>query len=209
MRIEIPTPPAHPPVLLAELKTHLRIDHEDEDPALASLVAAATDAIEQATCLMLVGRVVDLYLTAWPTSADNSWWDGVRTGSVSDSNTALSLPLPVRPTRQLLGIDRMEANGSPTALDASGVYLQPGTSPALCRLRDTSWPTPGRPVDGIRLRLMAGFGDDWNSVPAALRQSVLKLAAHLHVHRGDAESAAPVESAGIASLLAPYRRFSL
>ena len=72
--------------------------------------------------------------------------------------------------------------------------------------RDTP-PAPDRPLNGIEIRVRAGFGNA-AAVPPVFKQAIKQVAAHLYTYRGDVPEQAITRS-GAAALLAPYREVTL
>ena len=69
------------------------------------------------------------------------------------------------------------------------------------------WPPPGCAVNGIGIRVLAGFGPQASDVPKPLRQAIELLVAHFYAQRGDeAGGGLPV---GLSALLDPYRMVRL
>lgn len=66
MHIDRAPRPAVPVVSLAEAKLHLRIDHTDDDDALAWMIEAATEAFEAAAQVALITRQIRVTLDRWP-----------------------------------------------------------------------------------------------------------------------------------------------
>ncbi|MCJ9428689.1 head-tail connector protein [Kordiimonas marina] len=207
MRLETLTDPTAEPLLLAEVKDHLRLDGSVEDAALGALISAARDMVERHLGLALTDRQVAVYLDAWPgETADGSpWWSGVRDGAIPALSTACHfVRLPVRPVSAIADVTILAADGTGSIWDASNYYLKPGHQPGLYRKQGAAWPAPGQVADGIRITVTAGFGPSWNDVPAAIRQALLMLVAHLYSHRGDDQGEA-LGASGAAQILLPYR----
>jgi uncharacterized phiE125 gp8 family phage protein len=61
----------------------------------------------------------------------------------------------------------------------------------------------GRPVACFR----AGLASDWNGLPEALRQGLIRLVAHLFTHRDAADAGPP--PAAVAALWRPWRRMRI
>ena len=60
------TPPAEPPVSLADAKKYLRVGHAGEDQLIADLVEAASVRLEQLAGLALVKQTRQLTWLRWP-----------------------------------------------------------------------------------------------------------------------------------------------
>jgi uncharacterized phiE125 gp8 family phage protein len=69
------------------------------------------------------------------------------------------------------------------------------------------WQKPGRALNGIGIRVAAGFGTTPDSVPEPLRQAVLRLVAHWYAHRGE-ETPPPVPPS-FEALIQPFREVRL
>jgi hypothetical protein len=49
------------PVTLSELKTYLKVDYDDEDTLIASLISGVRERVEQFTGLSLVAKTIELF----------------------------------------------------------------------------------------------------------------------------------------------------
>jgi uncharacterized phiE125 gp8 family phage protein len=162
-----------PPVSLAALKTHLRIEHDDDDDDLAAKLDAARDYIEEQT-----NR--SLSRAAWTVTFDR-------------------FPAGGRPQRlpraPLVSVDQIdyETAAGPVTLDANalaaaGYQTRTDTEPGLLLpAYGATWPTDAlnRP-QSVRYTITAGHAQ--GAAPAVARQAVLLLAGHLYETR---EAAAP------------------
>jgi len=214
MRTSTLSGPLTEPVLLDELKDHLRLDGSSEDASLGAYITTARTLVEEYADLTLVDSMLELYLDRWPRAGksglDVPWWSGTASGAISLlEQVASSALLPVRPVSDITSIAVVAADGSESVWAAENYQLSPGLEPRISLQSGRRWPVPGRKVDGIKITLTAGFGSSWNVVPASVRQAILMLASHLYANRGAAEasgSAGAVAASGAASLLAPYMR---
>lgn len=188
MTINILIQPETEPVLLGELKAQLRIDGNEENPALAGFIVSARTILENYTGLALVSRGVEITLDEFPTEGH---------------------PLPVRPISSIEGIQIITSAGSSVSWGADNYYLVPGISPSLHLHSGRQWPVPGQKKGAIRIQATAGFGENWNTVPADLQQALLLLAAYLYTHRGDDTAGNAMTASGAASLLKPYREYRI
>ena len=182
------TAPASEPVSLAEAKAHLRIAHADDDQLIASLITAARRLVEARTGLCLIAQGWTSFHDGWPQ-------DGV-------------IELPVAP---LMGVEEIGVFGEldqKAVIDPAHYIVDAASRPPRVLLRGQRlWPRPGRAVNGIGIRVTAGFGPQGADVPQPLRRAVLLLVAHFFAQRGEeAGGGLPV---GLGALLAPYRRVRL
>lgn len=180
--------PAGEPVSLAELKAFLRIDSEAEDALLTALIPAARLTVEAAAGLILMRQTWRLVRDAWP---------GERV-----------LRLPLKPVLALEAVRIVDAAGDAASLDIAGFTLDAISDPPRL-LRPADVAAPGAELNGIEIDLALGFGNSADDVPAALRQAVLRLAAHWFEHRGEEPGAAPPLPGDVVALTAPYRRARL
>lgn len=181
-------PPAAEPVSLAEAKAHLRIGHAEEDQLIGALIASARRVTEARTGLCLIAQAWTLFRDGWPE-------DGM-------------IPLPVWPVRAVEELAVFGEDGEKAVIEPSHYLVDTASRPARLVLRGSrQWQGPGRAVNGIAIRIAAGFGTAPESVPEPLRQAVLLLAAHFYGSRG--EEAGPRMPSGLDALIDPYRAVRL
>lgn len=178
----IASDPAPPPGAdaLAAARAYLRIADSGEDALLASLLGTAAGLCERFTGLALLARDIVETIPAAPC------WRRLALAPVR-TITAVSL-LDAAGTATPLGID-----GHAIDIDANGDgWVRTIASGAAARATVT---------------YSAGLADDWDGLPDALRQGVVRLAAHLHAHRDAADDGGPPSA--VAALWRPYRRMRL
>jgi uncharacterized phiE125 gp8 family phage protein len=168
------------PVSLAELKQFLRIGTSEEDALLAGLVRTASELCERFTRLALIEREVEERL-----AAAGVW-------------TRLSLA----PVRAILGVSVLDEAGAASPLAPASYAVDIDAS-------GDGWVRTARSGGAARLlvRYRAGQGADWNGVPEALRQGIVRMAAHLYTHRDREDGSGPPAAA--TALWLPYRRLRL
>jgi len=175
--------PASEPVSLAGARAHLRIVGNDDDALLASLITAARRVVEARTGLCLIAQAWMCFRDGWPE-------DGI-------------IALPVAP---LLDVEELAVFGEDdqkAVIDPAHYIVDAVSRPPRVLLRGSrQWQRPGRAVNGIGIRVAAGFGAA-GDVPQPLRQAVLLLVAHFFAQRGD--EAGPALPAGLGALLDPFR----
>jgi len=168
------------PVPLVEAKAHLRINVSDEDALLAGLLRAAADMCEAFTGRALVERAVAEVLAA-PTA-----W--TRLGAA--------------PVRAIQGVEALAEEGTATALAAAAYAVDvDAAGDGWVRLLQFTG------AKRIRVSYLAGMASGPNGLPEALRHGIVRLAAHLYVHRDRPDGAGP--PAAVTALWRPWRRLRL
>jgi uncharacterized phiE125 gp8 family phage protein len=182
------TPPAGEPVTLAEAKAHLRITHNDEDALLGALVTAARRVTEARTGLRLMAQAWSVFRDGWPVEG--------------------AIEIPLAPVLSLDELAVFGEDDQKAVIDPSHYTVDFASRPArLVPRGGRQWPRPGRRLNGIGIRLTAGFGTSAQSVPQPLRQAILMLVAHYYAQRG--EEAPPGLPQSVGALLDPFREVRL
>jgi uncharacterized phiE125 gp8 family phage protein len=167
------------PSSVAELKTYLRLEGQEEDDLLSRLLKSSIGLCESFTGQKLLAERIEetvrlstewKQLSAVPVTAV----EGLRT---IDVNAALQ-PVPR---------DRWEAEISD---DGS----------ARVRLLAAE---PTR----VRVSYLAGMGLTWADLPEPLRHGIVRLSAHLYTYRDASDDRGP--PAVVAALWRPWRRYRL
>ena len=74
MELKIITPPAAEPLSTAEVKLHLRVDHNTDDTLITALIATAREWVESYTGKSLVEQTRQITLSSWPYAPLPSPW---------------------------------------------------------------------------------------------------------------------------------------
>jgi uncharacterized phiE125 gp8 family phage protein len=167
----------------ADLKTHLRVTHSDEDGLIEAYRTSACQFIEAYCNTRLTSQSVYYY---------------------ADGFSAI-IELPIGP---IISVDAVQyqadKDGAKLTLDSSTYYVEKARNPAIIKLItspsvDADDPTP------VRITATTGY----TSTPEALVQAVRFLVAHYYEHRQAAEAATIKEvPLGLYSILNPYRTIS-
>ena len=177
----IVTPAVLAPAALAEVKQWLGITTARDDAPLTALLRSGLDICEAFTGTMPLSCVCEEVLPAVPD------WQVLGTRPVQ-AITAVSALAPDN-GRTLLAAAayavELEADGSGKVL-----VMEPGEAQRLV------------------VRFTAGIAPDWTSLPEAMRQGLVRLAAHQHRER-EGSGAAPLPPASVAALWRPWRRMRL
>lgn len=163
-----------------EAKAYLRIAGGDEDALVARLIASAAMLCEQFTGQALLTRAF------------------VETIPASGAWTRLGLG----PVRAIVQAESLAADGSAAVLPADAYAVDIDAN-------GDGWVRVAAPGGAKRLRVTyeAGLSAAWTAVPEALRQGVVRLAAHMFSHRDAAADAGP--PAAVTALWRPWRRIRL
>ena len=183
------TPPSAEPWTVAEAKSFLRVEHDDDDAIVAALIAAARSHVEALTRRALLTQTWRFVLDAWP----------------PDGRVALRMG----PLRSLIAARVFDHANNAGAIDVGSFVVD--TAAGIIASPCWALPLPGRPSAGIELDVELGYGAGASDVPDALRHSIRMLVAHWYENRGLAALGAGVAvlPAGVDALIAPYRVLSL
>lgn len=182
MNVVITDPPESEPLTLEEAKAHLRVTHGEEDEAIGALVTAARGICEGYTGLALVTRGISLYMDVW-------------------DRDIVELPQP--PLQAVSAIRVYNAEGVPEIFPATSYAVDAHSRPGRIRMTGAP-PQAGRELSGIEIAYTAGFGDEAEDIPSALREGMKKIIAYLYLNRGDAPDSA-LRASGALPLFQPYR----
>jgi uncharacterized phiE125 gp8 family phage protein len=183
--------PAVEPVSLAEAKAHLRVEHDDDDDAIAALIVGARVHVEAQTRRALITQTWRLARDGWPAN-----------GRIA------VLPAPLR---ALVAARIYKLDGSTQAIDVAAFTADKISAPAVLTFAAGALPAPGRVAGGIELDVEAGYGEAPADVPQPLRQAIRVLAAHWYENRGliAAGQGVAVLPESVDALIKPYRVLSL
>jgi uncharacterized phiE125 gp8 family phage protein len=192
MALVMTAAPAAEPISLAEAKAHLRVDANDEDALLTSLIVAARTFVEKTLARAFVTESWSLYLDGLP-----------RSGTIA---------LPIAPVQEVTAVRVYDPDGVPAEIDEENYSVDALSEPARLVLSGgAAQMLPGRRLNAYEVAFTAGYGDAAADVPEPIRHALKLLVAHWFEHRepvvlGDLPQEVP---ATVAGLLLPYRRVRL
>lgn len=163
MLVELGTvPSAALPV--SEFRNHVNLgngfaDDTAQDELLEAYLRSAISTIE-----LRIGKAIFRREFSWTVTR---WSDCKRLG------------LPIGPVAAITSLNLVGADGTETLIDpARYVLTQDSQRPGIA---STSASLPSIPSNGhVEIEFEAGFGADWDSIPAALRHAVLLQGAHFY-----------------------------
>lgn len=161
MAMKLITPASVSVVSLSEAKSHLNVDHSDDDVYIEMIVKSATDYAQKFTGRAFLTQTWDLVIDAFPE-------DGI------------FIPFP--PLSQVLGVFYLNSDGDEVQLDTGmyevDVYSEPGWIVPV----SSGWPTPLDSINAVRVRFVAGWSTV-NDIPSSIRAAVLLLTGTLYETR--------------------------
>lgn len=182
-----------PPLAALPLRAfaeHLRLgsgfaDDGAEDAVLEVYLRAAMAAIEARLGRVLLARPFGWTVSRWREEASQG--------------------LPVAPVVSVEAIRLRDADGSETEVEAEAwSVLRDAQRPRLVGRFGRNLPRIPRGGEA-EVRFTAGYGAEWEEVPADLRQAVLLLAAHFYETRSESGAVSGTMPFGVLVLLEAYR----
>ena len=183
------TPIAEGSLPVAQFRDHLRLgsgfsDDDVQTPLLAAHLRAAIAAIEARTGKVLIEREFAARTATW--------------------REARRQPLPVAPVGAITEVVLLDRAGGETPVPEGWHLLPDAHCPSL--QADSGTALPAIPTDGAaRVGFLAGFGPEWEDLPADLAQAVMMLAAHYYTYRMDAPGQGAPLPLGVSALLERFR----
>jgi uncharacterized phiE125 gp8 family phage protein len=201
-RLLLIDPPTELVVTVAEAKSHLRVDHTDDDTFIQALIEAATAHLDGQYGLLqrsLSPQVWELYLDAFPIAyCDNSYpW--------------ITIPLP--PTRSVDVVAYTDAEGDEQGLvEGTDYEVDLFSTPARIKpLSSGSWPTAKlNTANTVRIRFTSGYEEETSvsGVPVPIKVAIKMMVADMYDNR-ESITGANVNKVSMPTtverLLSPYR----
>lgn len=185
MPFKVTTQPAVEPVTLNEARAHLRVDVNDEDAIITSLIVAAREYCENYQSRSYITQTITVKLDAF--------------------GAANVIELPRPPLQSVSSIKYIDVNGIEQTL-GTGIYdVDTVSEPGRVILsHGQSWPTDVRgDINGIEVVCVCGYGDA-SSVPQRIKEAIKLIVGHFYENR---ELTSPVTIQalpfGVNSLLNP------
>jgi len=194
MSLQLLTAPVKQPLDWdAEVKTHLRLDSEDERPRVDTvLVPAAKDWCEGFTNRALISQTWKLYLDHFPGAGhfggccSVAWDRSVMLGLTSGQRQPIEIPKP--PLRSITHIKYYDADGVLQTWSSANYEIDPPI--AATPLYEPTcqpyrvWPAYGQSYpatqprrNAVEIQFVCGYGTNPADVPGKLRAAMLLMVA--------------------------------
>lgn len=157
--------PTSEPVTLAEAKAHLRVDLDEDDIYISTLITAARQTAETWIGRALMTQTYDLVLDRWPVGP---------------------FVLPRAPLQSVTSITYIDDAGATGTVSASNYIVDTASQPGRVKLKSSaSWPAVTlQDIGGVTIRFVAGYGNAM-AVPQAIKHGILMLVGTMYESRED------------------------
>ena len=162
MPLQLVTPPAEEPVSLVDAKLHLRVDFDEDDTLIASLISAARQAAET-----LTGR-------QFGTARWKLVLDGFPRGAIA---------LAKCPVQSVVAINYQDMNSSMQTMPASTYTVDTACEPArITPVFGQVWPPSLPQIGAVSVTFDAGYGAA-SEVPEGIKSWIKLRVGSLYTHR--------------------------
>lgn len=206
------------PVTLATAKEFIRVDGTADDLALGVMLSAAVLRIETHIERKLITQNWNIYFDQFPCSWNEPDWEGERDGALSSlQNVKPEIELPFGPLQSVTSFKTIDEDDAEHTFDAGEYSIDTLNAFGRIKLKMGSvWPaTVLKPVNGIKIAGVFGFGDAAANVPDPIKQAILMFFTKLYENRGDNNSGEFFGFSSVtlpptaAMLLEPFRRIKV
>lgn len=151
--------PTLEPLTLAEVKEHLRVDHDDEDNVIAIYIRAAREFLEGP--LGFLGRA--LVTQSWRLTLDSF--------PTTITDAAIRIPLP--PLQSITQIAYDDSAGVEQIIDAADYYVDNQSEPGwVVPSGSLAWPTPIDAINSVRVDFVCGYLGTSNDSPSVVLANI-------------------------------------
>lgn len=165
MKYEVSTEPGAEPISLDEAKVQLRVDADDENDFIESLISTARRKVEHETGRALTSQTIKAYWDAWPAGG--------------------SLPLPIYPAASVTSVKYIDEDGTlQTWASANYTADLVGMTPRIVPKPDVDTPDLGDYPNAVQVTYVAGSSTP-GQVPAELKHAILAALTLLYERRED------------------------
>ena len=190
MSFVLVTGPTVEPLTAAEARLRLNIGAEMQDATLNALITTARMKIERQYGLAMVSQTLDYIRDTFPVVENYGLNPYERGFYPSQSYTANfgrpytasqgDIVLPVTPVRSITSVSYLDYTGVLQTLDPSRYVLKKSDLySSLSQAIQTTWPVTQFVSGSVKVRLVAGYGDDATAVPETLKTVVALYVNHL------------------------------
>lgn len=178
MPLQLVAPSSEEPVSLWEAKLHLRVDFDEDDTLIASLITAARQAAETLTGRQFVTARWKMVLDSFPGPS----LMGVPAGQ-SFSLPGHAVLLPKCPVQSVIAINYLDMGGALQTMPASSYTVDAACEPArITPVFGQIWPPTMPQIGSVGVIFDAGYGAA-SDVPAGIKSWIKLRVGSLYSHR--------------------------
>lgn len=153
-----------------EMKTYLRLESDitEDDTLIDSLIKAAETKIENICSIAITTKTYDGYLNDLP---------GI-------------VEVPVPPLQSISAITYYNDEYTGTVVDSDSYVVQTYDNIEYGEIilkKGYTWPIPDATVNRFKITFVAGFGDDYSTIPDDLKTAIKMIVAHWYDNRESQE----------------------
>jgi len=185
MPMQLITPPAAEPVSLAEAKLHLRVDFDEDDALIQTLISAARQAAEMLTQRQLVTARWRMVLDSFP----GSGLMGVPAGQTF-TLPGHAILIPKSPLQSVVEIRYLDMAGVSQVMPSAHYTVDKACEPArITPVFGQIWPVALPQIGAVSVTFDAGYGSAAD-VPEGLKSWIKLRLGSLYAHREEVASMA-------------------
>jgi len=161
-QLERTVKPVLAPVTLDQVKTDLRLQYDNEDSLINSLIAAATDFMDVPNGLINKALITQTWVL-----------------SCSGFNENRIIDIPITPVQSIQSIQYYDVDDVLQTFDMANVYVYGDENSAWVEAKKAyAIPAFFDRRDAVIITFIAGFGDSPDAVPATINQAMRMTIGH-------------------------------
>ena len=168
MNIRVVTPPAKLPVTVAEVRSHLRIDIDDDDLDIEKKIKASVSGLDPPDGRL--GRALISQTLRW---------------SLAEAPRRM-IHLPYPPVRSIASVKYLSSSDVETTVSPATYALRNDQEPAVLVLKEGyEWPSDlsGNDPFPFKINFVAGYGDNPGDVPESIRLGIMMEVGDFYLQR--------------------------
>lgn len=205
--IKVITGPATLAVSLSDMKDYLRVDDTSDDDLITAFLNASIESIKEEIKRSLITETLEFTLDWF--QFDESYYQcemhmgGAYTGySRPFRNDGYSsyIDIPYSPIQSITTLNTFDRANTESTLSSS-VYELDERGGRIYLNDNQVWPADLRDREAVKIRYVAGYGDNPSDIPAPITQSIKMHVGNMY----DCRDACEIPKACMA-MLTPYKR---
>lgn len=184
--VSVSVAPLVEPVSLSEAKLHLRVDHDEDDALISSLIVAAREQAEAFTNRAFIEQTLVLTM--------DEFCDRIK--------------LPKPPFISVTSVVYLDGSGDSQTVSGAVYRIASRFEPALLTLEPGQvWPSTYDVDDAVTITYKAGYGGAASAVPDSVKAAIKMIVESLYENRGDLSQGVTISEIPMTSraLLSPFR----